>query len=506
MAFPNLPGVTVVLNDLGLRIAPPPAGPKVTLIGITSNTGIPVNEPMSVTNVGQASAALWVSGAGGIASDKRPGPLGLAIEEAIAAGAPNVEIVVAAHVSGEFLNDYINPTSSPSGYYTALAATYDAIMNRDLDIVCPVGAHADNKDRDFAAQLAQFCWQATTEVDNACHGVIGMMPVVTWALNQQYYLTGQTDNAVIALEVSGYTTGADEKFALPSLALTTEWAKYAAQHDSPIVSILSGDWSTFLDGSEDQTGSFSPTNDENDATDVNATYWNDWQAKNLAGDLVIDQKGNKSDAGARISVVGAPLITNGRLTRELAAGLGASLNQTVYTTDGAAAYAGYVSSRAPQSSPTNKRIPSLNAQRTLSPSQANKIAGRRVVTFHPRANGFVVTSAMTGAYNASKYVRSDYVRLTTVRVVDSIIDLVRAVSEKYIGEPNTAAQRNALGNEIDKFLKQMKVANALNAYKFFVSATPDQQVLGEATIDLTIVPPFEIIKITTNISLAKSLT
>jgi hypothetical protein len=508
MGYPNLPGVTVQLNDLGLKIAPPPAGPKVTLIGICSNTGIPLNEPFSVTNVGQATAALYFSGDSAPATRTRPSDLALAIEEAISAGAPNVEIVVSKHVNGAGLTGYIGAHSNLSGYYAALSGTYDAIMNTNLDMVVPVGAYADDRQNDFAQQLANFCWQATTEVDNACHGVIGMMPVVKWALHQRVALTGAAAAAALNTEVAAYTTGADERFALPSLALVTQWAKYASQYNGPNVGTtdLSTTWGNYLKGSEDAQGLYSPINDENGADEVNPSYWTSWQAQALDGSYVTDQKGNKSDVGSRISVVGAPLVTVSKQIRELAIGLGASVNQTSYATDGAAAYAGFTSSKAPQSSPTNKRITNLNLQRSLSPAQANKIAGRRIVTFHNRANGFVVANAMTGAHNVSKYVRSDYVRLTTVRVVDSIVDLIRAVSEKYIGEPNTAAQRNALGNEIDKFLKQMRVANAINGYKFFLSATPDQQVLGEATIDLTIVPPFEILKITTNISLAKTVS
>lgn len=150
-------------------------------------------------------------------------------------------------------------------------------------------------------------------------------------------------------------------------------------------------------------------------------------------------------------------------------------------------------------------IPNLRPLRPLSPEQANTLAARRITTMHNRANGFVVTSAMTGAHNLSKYVRSDFVRLTTVRIVDSVVDIVRAVSDKYIGEPNTAAQRNALANEIEKFLKQLRVAQALRDWQMYISATPDQQVLGEAVIDLTLVPAFELIKIEANISLAKQL-
>jgi hypothetical protein len=92
-----LPTTELTLNDLGLRIAPPPAGPKLTLLGITSNTSIPVREPMTVSSAEKAMNALYFSGASG---PTFPGELSLAIEEATIAGAPNIEVIVIGTYTG----------------------------------------------------------------------------------------------------------------------------------------------------------------------------------------------------------------------------------------------------------------------------------------------------------------------------------------------------------------------------------------------------------------------
>ena len=60
--------------------------------------------------------------------------------------------------------------------------------------------------------------------------------------------------------------------------------------------------------------------------------------------------------------------------------------------------------------------------------------------------------------------------------------------------------------EIDKMLSKMKGAGALNDYQFYVSATPDEQVLGEVSIDMTLVPAFETVKINLTVSLAKAIS
>lgn len=518
MGYPNLPGLQVTLNDLGLQVAAPPAGPKLTLLGVTSNTGIPKNEPLSVTNLSQAIGSFYAYSNG--TDNKYPSELALAIDAASAAGAGNIEVVVIDHKSGLAYENYIHPTGgyavSPATAantvnerYYDLETTYAAIQDRQFDIVHPVGAWADHSGTSglYGPQLANFCHQVTTEVDSACIGILGMMPVNHWALSYQVELTADTalDDEVATLASS--VSGAELAFQIPSTALIQEWEKYASQTNSPSITSMPAAWGAYLAGSEDETGAYYPTNAKNAAENVNSTYWTHWQAKNLDGNVVVDQGGNKTDVGARISVIGAPLQTNSLLTTKYAKAVGGGgyISRSFHTTDGAAAYGGFITSLRPHSAPTNKQIATLSPQRSLSAAQANRIAGRRIVTFHRRSTGFVVSNAMTGAHNVSKYVRSDYVRLSTVRIVDACIEIVRGVGDRYIGEPNSAAMRNAMSAEIDKVFAQMKQAGALNDYQFFVSASADQQVLGEASVDLILVPAFELLTINVSVSLAKEL-
>jgi hypothetical protein len=520
MAFDSLPALTVTLNDLGLKIAPPPAGPKVTLLGITSNTGIPIRDPFQVTNVGQAAAAFYFSGASG---NNYPGELALALEEAVGGGASAVEIVVIGHYSGATLDDYISPIGTgPHTRYDDLALAYDVIKNTDLDVVVPVGAWADTTGTSglFAKQLANFCHQASDEFDNTCIGVIGMMPTLHWAYSWQTELKNN-GSAAVSGEVAGlfgaaYNNTGNYTFGTPTLTLVDEWVRYATQQDddgsstAPVVQDTDAPFpvafSSYLKGSTDTNGIFYPENYSSTVpTAVNASYWDYWQAEDSAGLVETDDLGNKVDAGRRVVVVGAPLITANAQVRDLAIGLYASPSNTVYNTDGAAAYAGFMNSLRPQSAPSNKQIANLTTRRPLSARQANKLAARRLTTFNRKRQGHVVASAVTGAHSVSKYVRSDFVRLSTMRIVDAVLDAIKVVAEPFLGEANSAVNRNAMSAEIDKVLFATKAAGALNDYQFFVSATPDQQVLGEVDIDLTLVPAFEITEIKQSVSLAKSL-
>jgi hypothetical protein len=218
-----------------------------------------------------------------------------------------------------------------------------------------------------------------------------------------------------------------------------------------------------------------------------------------------DGRGVKVDAGAYISVFCAPVKVSTTQTPTLANVLGASISSAYHTTAGAASYGGTILKLAPQSATTNKFIEGLIPLKTISAFQANILTGLRLVTMYTRIKGFVVASGVTGAYNVNPYVRSDFVRLSTVRIVQTVVDLIRAIGDKFLGEPNNAPQMNALNAEIDQVLLSMKSAGALNGYDFVVSSTPEQRVLGQADVNVTLVPAFEITKINLTVSLADSI-
>jgi hypothetical protein len=303
------------------------------------------------------------------------------------------------------------------------------------------------------------------------------------------------------------------EFGVPSATLVNEWHAfhtYPGKTSKSVVGITNTanyptKYLSWLWGAADQAGNMLGDTSANTSTSVYANYFQDWQAQDSDGNLVVDARSNKIDSGAYISVFSTPLRSIGTLTRLVALGIGASPTNTSRNTAGAVAYAGKITSLAPQSSTTNKQIDGLVALRLLSAKQANDMTGMRHVTMYSRTKGLTVASGLTGAFNVTKYVRSDYTRLTTMRIVAAAADLIRTVGDKYIGEPNNAPQMNALDAEIDQLLLSMKGQGALNSYDFSISSTPDQRVLGQLDINLTLVPAFEIQEINLVVSLSKEL-
>ena len=446
--FANLPGATVEVLDQGLRISRPPSGPKVLLLGFTTSTHANATPyvPYSISDSSLTQAYRTFLNADGTVSE-----LCKALYECYIAGGRDIELVnILPTASGAFtgINDR----------YGYLGNAYDELINYSGDIIVPVAANLDDAITDnyhggtgsawsFGYQLANFCYQATKE-NNTCLGVIG---------------------------VSGATTSPS---GTPTLTEIETWVDALELYTNV----------PWYDGTTD-SGNGVPGNYR-----FVATTTEDMPASYTGGD-VLDAKDNRVDIGAYISVVAA----NVRAANDAAVALYPTLGY--YNADGAAVYAGLVSALPAKSSPTNKVMNGIVLQQGISQSQANRLAGSRYVTFLSKAKGIVVASAMTGAYNISQYYRSDYVRLSTVRIVHDAVNYVRETADQFIGEPNNAPQRNAMATAIENSLKTMQENGALRRFNFNVYASPTDQILGRATVELELVPAFELQQITVIVAL-----
>jgi hypothetical protein len=217
-------------------------------------------------------------------------------------------------------------------------------------------------------------------------------------------------------------------------------------------------------------------------------YNNNYFMRDAQGNILKDSDGNNIDLGRNISVIeGADIVFN-------------SQRFGVYAENSAAAYAGYTSTLAPEQSPTNQILPFAAGLRyEFSNSQLNTLTGQRYVTFKSKNNGtnVAVTDAMTAAQPGS-----DYVRETTIQVVKTVVNDIYEVADPFIGQPNETPQQNALAAAISKRLDQRKKDGVIQAYTFQIISTPQMKLLGQAQIELSIIPPQELRQLTTVVSLS----
>lgn len=481
MAITNsdaLPQVNVTVNDGGLRVAPPQLGPKLTLLGVTSNTSITTNEVYVVEDLAKAVAALRNA-------DDTPSELSLAVEEAFAAGARNVEVVKIG------LSDAIYTTDEATGDYDSdlryalLATTYDILLNHPVDIVVPLNAWFDDRDlttgNHFGKQLADFCYQSTKE-NNSGFGVIApMRPSVQAQIDD----TGTT--------WTDWETSYDGEagdFADVSLTELSDWVTKLTDQAASYLN-------DYIDGSDETT--------------FDAAYKTAWTASDgtlgATGESATAEDGNGLwiDSGQFISVISAPNRYVGPEARKKSnAATSSSYNGLNYVnTDGSVAYAAKLTTLEPHIAATNQSIFGQRSVRALSASQAKSLLNNRYVSMFTKPSGYVITSAITGAYNASTYKRSDFVRVTTVRITQAVVDAVRDSGEAFIGKPISTPYVNAMEAQIESTLSNIARAGAIRSYDFTITASPDQQVLGEVSVSLTIVPAFELTTVSATVSLTK---
>ncbi len=226
-----------------------------------------------------------------------------------------------------------------------------------------------------------------------------------------------------------------------------------------------------------------------------ASYNNAYYMLDEAGAAIKDSEGNKFDLGKYISVVAGPKVLFNHSVNALREG------------NAAVMYMGYTSTLASKSAPTNKKMLGTTGLKfNFSNSQLNDIVGNRMVAFQLKysnsgnaiAGAYVVDAPTAAAKN------SDYTRLSTVRVVRDVADAIREVADPYIGEANTIEQRNALSAAIAKRLDLLVQNGVIQKYSYNLVATAQQELLGEASLELGIVPPQELRKITTVIGLTSS--
>lgn len=93
---------------------------------------------------------------------------------------------------------------------------------------------------------------------------------------------------------------------------------------------------------------------------------------------------------------------------------------------------------------------------------------------------------------------SDFLRLTTKRVVDEAALIVRQATQKFVGEPSTIQMRNSMETAISSALRGMQILGALLSSDFTITYVPAE---NKAIVDLVLTPAFELRSIQVQIAI-----
>jgi len=308
---------------------------------------------------------------------------------------------------------------------------------------------ADFHEVNFAYQLADFCYTNSTN-NTECIGTIGVLPPVSVSLKDVSNWVGKLPT---------YSTDADGDVTISGSAYNGTGllgnkfmaGKYGFRANVGYGGFIATD-DNWLDGTEET-----------------------------------DRGGHVIDIGKYISVVGGWVTLFNSFD---SSGLG-------YISTGAPSYAGTISTLAPKNAPTNKLVNSVSLPYRLNNTKLDNLAGLRYVFFQEKPKGTVIADAPTAARPDS-----DYRRLSTMRIVKEVVDAIRSVSDPFVGNAGGAPQRAALQTACEGALAKLKKAGSLSRYDLRITATPAQQVAGDATMELELVPAYELRQITLILSLA----
>ena len=156
-----------------------------------------------------------------------------------------------------------------------------------------------------------------------------------------------------------------------------------------------------------------------------------------------------------------------------------------YFTNGAAMYAGLIAALDAEQAPTGRTMFNVDGMRWVpTRTQAADMIEKGLVPLGLNQNRTprVIDGQTFGKDD------SDYRRLSTLRIVFDAIQLTRRAAEKFVGEPATLHNRNALETDITSKLRGMVVNGALVEADFDVEYLPRE---NRALVELVLTPAFE---------------
>ena len=166
--------------------------------------------------------------------------------------------------------------------------------------------------------------------------------------------------------------------------------------------------------------------------------------------------------------------------------------------NGAAMYAGFVSTLSAYNAPTGKtpfNISSVRWLPTVTQQSVITIAG-----IVPLALNYLRQPTWIDAPTYAS-VGSDYERLTTLRIVFDAIQLIRNAAVPFVGQGSTLANRTAFDTAVSSSLRAMALSGAVTKSDYNINYHP---ATNSAEVDLVLTPAFEIrtINISVSINLA----
>lgn len=175
-------------------------------------------------------------------------------------------------------------------------------------------------------------------------------------------------------------------------------------------------------------------------------------------------------------------------------------NNQNYLAISPAAYAGFRDSLLISESPTNKAYPATPGVLTANLNRSKR-ADLQEMRYTLLTEDFTGIKVMDGPSAALPF--SDYTRQGTIEIVQFVDRVMRQISDPFIGRNITAEEEVALQKELTEGINGLVASKVIRGGSAILSISPDDRILGVATVNVRIDAPFELRRIFFNVNLRR---
>ena len=218
----------------------------------------------------------------------------------------------------------------------------------------------------------------------------------------------------------------------------------------------------------------------------------DLYAKKDNGNYMLDANNEPYPLGRCLSIT--------FLQYTVPAGVTSSNSTYNYVSNGAAGYAGMVSTLPIERSSTNQPIDINEISYELSNYQLGRLNNKGIVCAkNTTNNGVVIVDGITQAPTTSAYRR-----LSTSKTINAVDKVLRVAIEPYIGLVDSLTTRNSMNTSIKSALDTLK-GIIINDYKFKIYTDASGGNLGVIRVDYVIVPFNEIREVRNRVEISDAI-
>ena len=510
--YPNLPGVNMTLKDGQMLLSNSNRGPRMLIIApVKAGVSVTIPEEPILVSTEEELATNF----GGYFTANTLNPI--AAEWRIAREAGGVSIYLLALKGETKKEQYINLYHSLFGDLQEFDAAHIVLVGLEADDFIDSITQADFQFAEDKAAFPNINGLVSQYVATAATvPVAGSFPLVVTSANQVLSLRVAGQEVALTIPAASYTTAANLIAAVAarlSLAPISGGKTIALNGTGKAVLTLeevftveAGAIATALA----LAGVKPASSAKGSPAALLAAYA---KSQNLNVGNAIAYIATSAPAGTQLADIKAKVNALMELSNEysqylqVVAGprVGVSIPGSLRTQwlSGVTNYACLAARLSPQIAPTNQTLPGVTELRyNLSLRQLNDLTGKKYVTFRAKNGRISVVDGVTTAPDiviGEDVVKSDYTRLSTLRIANYITTEVRSALDAFIGAPNEFTMYTSMNTAIKSVIKTAIDRAIIQDARYTIRLG---QSLDSSVVEMTILPQFELRTIDVSIGLS----